>query len=118
VALAAQLASALKARLTILAVQTYIVGRHSVADTWTPEETVASLELAMKTARENGFARPEPAELRSRDAAFAIVDHAEHHAVDLMVMGSTGKNAIKRFVIGSTSMEVLSKATCPVTIVH
>jgi nucleotide-binding universal stress UspA family protein len=38
--------------------------------------------------------------------------------VDLIVKASTVRNAIKRFVIDLKSMEVLSKAPCPATIVN
>jgi nucleotide-binding universal stress UspA family protein len=118
VSLAAQLASPTNAKLTLLAIGTYVVGRHSVMETWTPEEISALLERAMRTARESGMPEAEAVELRSRDAAFAIVDYAEKNSVDLIVMGSTGKDALKRFVLGSTSMDVIRKAVCPVTIVH
>ncbi|MCB1378408.1 MAG: universal stress protein [Alphaproteobacteria bacterium] len=118
VAHAAQLAAALRARLTLLAVCPYVIGRNAVADLWTPEETAIILDHAAAVARENGYDSPEAVEMRARDVAYAIVDYAEREKAGLIVMGSAGKDALRRLVIGSTSMDVLRKSVCPVTIVH
>jgi nucleotide-binding universal stress UspA family protein len=58
------------------------------------------------------------AEERSRDAAFTVVDYAERQKVEQIVIGASGKNTVKRFLLGSVSNDVVRKAHCPVTIVH
>ena len=40
-------------------------------------------------------------------AAFAIIEYVDKNSVDLIVMGSTSKDALKRFMVGSTCMDVL-----------
>jgi nucleotide-binding universal stress UspA family protein len=46
-----------------------------------------------------------------------ILAEAEHHAADLIVMGSHGHGAIHRALMGSVSERVLRKAACPVTFI-
>lgn len=108
----------MKAKLTVLAVRQYIVGRSMVAEMWTPEETSKCLEQALRIARKEGLSQAELVELRARDVAYAILEFAETKQIDHLVMGSTGKSGVKKFLLGSISMEVLKKASCPVTIVH
>lgn len=45
----------------------------------------------------------------------AILDYAEEHGVDLIVMGSRGLNAVAG-VLGSVSYAVLRNANCPVLV--
>lgn len=118
VELAAKIASGLRARLTILAVRQYIVGRKTVADVWSDVETREILKKAKENAAAVGHVEAGIAECRARDVAHAIVDYAEQNHVDLIVMGASGMGAIKAFVIGSVSADVLRKSVCPVTIVH
>jgi nucleotide-binding universal stress UspA family protein len=46
-----------------------------------------------------------------------ILAEAEKHAADLIVMGSHGRGAMYRTLMGSVSERVLRKAACPVTII-
>ncbi|MBW2288523.1 MAG: universal stress protein [Deltaproteobacteria bacterium] len=46
-----------------------------------------------------------------------ILAEADHHAADLIVMGSHGHGAMHRALMGSVSERVLRKAACPVTII-
>jgi len=50
--------------------------------------------------------------------AEAICDYATEHASDLIVIGSRGRSAFSRLLLGSVSTQVAHHATCPVTIVH
>lgn len=47
-----------------------------------------------------------------------IIDFAEKQAVDMIVVGSLGKNDAERFLLGSVSEEVVRNATVPVLVVH
>ncbi len=47
----------------------------------------------------------------------AIIDVAEERGVDLVVMGSRGRNALQRLVLGSTTERVLRHSQIPVTVV-
>ena len=43
---------------------------------------------------------------------------AAETAPSLVVMGTTDRNALERFVMGSTSLEFLNSSSVPVTLVH
>ncbi|MEO1203739.1 MAG: universal stress protein [Pseudomonadota bacterium] len=47
-----------------------------------------------------------------------ICRYAERHDVDLIVMGSHGRSALKRAILGSVSHAVVNSATCAVMIVR
>jgi nucleotide-binding universal stress UspA family protein len=46
-----------------------------------------------------------------------IVRYAEGHGADVIVMGTHGYGAVKRFLLGSVADQVLRQATCPVLVV-
>lgn len=46
-----------------------------------------------------------------------IIDFALEHQIDLIVIGSNGKNLLDRFLLGSTSTYVVSHAPCNVMVV-
>ena len=46
-----------------------------------------------------------------------IVRYAEGHAADVIVMGTHGYSAVKRFLLGSVADQVVRQATCPVLVV-
>jgi nucleotide-binding universal stress UspA family protein len=48
--------------------------------------------------------------------ADTIVDAANHHSVDLLVLGARGLSPGRRFLLGSVSDRVAHHAHCPVTI--
>ena len=50
-------------------------------------------------------------------AAFEIVRRAAERGADLLVVGSHGRSAIRRFLLGSVAERVLREAGCPVMIV-
>ncbi len=57
-------------------------------------------------------------ELLHGDPAFAILDAAVRHQAQLIMIGSRGMKAIKRFLLGSVSEKVLVHASCSVLIVR
>jgi nucleotide-binding universal stress UspA family protein len=48
----------------------------------------------------------------------AIVEAASSERVDLVVVGTRGRNRVERFMLGSVSDHVVRHATCPVLIVR
>ena len=48
----------------------------------------------------------------------SIVEYADEHAVDHIVMGSHGRSGLSRLILGSVAENVLRRAHCPVTIVR
>ena len=118
VQLAAELASGLRSKLTILLVRQYIVGRKVTADVLSQDDVDELLKTSKEAAMDIGVTDVTVKEVKSRDVAHTIVDYAEKNEIDLIVMGASGMGSIKSFVIGSVSTEVLRKSICPVTIVH
>lgn len=51
-------------------------------------------------------------------AADRIVDYAEAHAVDLIVMSTHGRTGVQRWLMGSVAGKVISSAPCPVLLVR
>lgn len=51
---------------------------------------------------------------RSGAVAPAVVEFAEAHEVDLIVMGTHGRRGVRRMLFGSVAEEVLRTAPCPV----
>lgn len=47
----------------------------------------------------------------------AIIDYAEQHMVDLIVLGAKSKSTVKKVLLGSTTSEVLKYSRCPVLVV-
>jgi nucleotide-binding universal stress UspA family protein len=60
----------------------------------------------------------EPIVLRSTTPAFAIVDYARAHAIDLIVMGTHGRGAVAHLLMGSVAERVVRTAPCPVLTVR
>lgn len=118
VAMAAILSVRMQAKLTILHVSVYVIGRGGVYDTFAPGESERYLAEAGAIASEEACRDPALKTVRARDPAHAIIDFAEKNGVDHIVMGAAGKGAVKSFLIGSVSSEVLRKSYCPVTVVH
>ncbi|MCD6292580.1 MAG: universal stress protein [Deltaproteobacteria bacterium] len=52
------------------------------------------------------------------EPADSIVQLARKHDIDLLVIGSTGKGAVKRAFLGSVSAEVIEHAPCGVYVVR
>ncbi len=55
---------------------------------------------------------------RGKTPANAILDVAAKNNFDLILMGSTGKTGIERFLIGTTASKVVTHAPCSVTVIR
>ncbi|HET7391014.1 MAG TPA: universal stress protein [Nitrososphaeraceae archaeon] len=55
---------------------------------------------------------------REGNAAAEILLMTEEEKVDTIVIGSTGVNTVKEFLLGGVSHKVIHHAKCPVTIVR
>jgi nucleotide-binding universal stress UspA family protein len=47
----------------------------------------------------------------------SILDYAEKENVDLIVVGTRGRSGIKKLLLGSTALGLVTYASCPVTVV-
>ena len=46
-----------------------------------------------------------------------IINYSKENNIDLIVLGSTGLDAIDRFIIGSTTQYIVNHASCNVMVV-
>jgi nucleotide-binding universal stress UspA family protein len=54
----------------------------------------------------------------SGSPAYAIVDYAREHGIDLIVMGTHGRGALAHLMMGSVAERVVRLASCPVLTVR
>jgi nucleotide-binding universal stress UspA family protein len=118
VALGTQIAKTMGAQLTIVSIRCFHTDRTAVAGIQTPEEVDHILSQALEIAQHNRVSGARIVQLSAPDAATAIADYAEEHDAQLIFAGLSGKGALKRLALGSTSTDLLQTTDRPVTIVH
>jgi nucleotide-binding universal stress UspA family protein len=119
VAVAADLAKAMDAEVTFLAVNQLLGGYGKGGlSTYLWESPVVErvLESATAAAKKAGATKLKTATMKSRDVGRAIVVFAEDNDIDHIVVGTGGKGGVTRLMLGSVSHDVLSRAHCPVTV--
>ncbi|HEX2841673.1 universal stress protein [Hyphomicrobium sp.] len=117
--LAAKLAQALDAELTILVVNQLIGGYGRAGGStlvWTSAEVEKALSGAAAEAKKGGASKLKVVNAESRDVARAITTYAEDNHYDQIVVGTGGKGAMSRMMLGSVSGDVVQRAHCPVTV--
>jgi nucleotide-binding universal stress UspA family protein len=62
--------------------------------------------------------RTTPVVMTSGSPAFAIIDYAGEHDIDLIVMGTHGRGALAHLLMGSVAERVVRLAPCPVLTVR
>lgn len=55
-----------------------------------------------------------PVVMTSSSPAFAIIDYAREHNIDLIIMGTHGRGALGHLLMGSVAERVVRLAPCPV----
>jgi nucleotide-binding universal stress UspA family protein len=84
---------------------------------WSLAEQEAS-EALERTVAGLGTDAPVEQVTRTGDAGPAICRMAEEVGADVVVVGSRGRGAIKRALLGSVSTHVTANAPCPVVVVR
>jgi universal stress protein A len=59
-----------------------------------------------------------PVVMTSSSPAFAIIDYAREHEIDLIIMGTHGRGAVQQLLMGSVAERVVRLAPCPVLTVR
>ncbi|WP_122088881.1 universal stress protein [Halalkalicoccus subterraneus] len=95
------------------------MGMASYADEWMDAEE----ERAEKRFEELGTLAAEHGVTLDGETiigrpARAIVDYAEEHDIDQIVMGSHGRDGVSRILLGSVAETVVRRSPCPVTVVR
>jgi nucleotide-binding universal stress UspA family protein len=82
------------------------------------EDAEALLENARALTHEHGHGADVTTVIRDGKPAEEILDCAEEHDVDQIVMGSHGRTGVSRVLLGSIAEQVVRRATVPTTVVH
>ena len=56
--------------------------------------------------------------VKSDDIAHGLIDQASHYKADLIVMASHGRKGIKRLLLGSETLAVLTHVKIPVLVLR
>ncbi len=59
-----------------------------------------------------------PSVMTSSSPAFAIIDYANDHDIDVIIMGTHGRGTLGHFLMGSVAERVVRLAGCPVLTVR
>lgn len=82
------------------------------------EEASRSLEAVKKLVEESGADIKLTVRTDEGSPAEAILRTVEKEGVGLVVMGTSGKHGLDRFLLGSVAEKVVRSAGCPVLVVH
>jgi nucleotide-binding universal stress UspA family protein len=78
-------------------------------------EETAHKRLAEAVIDSDGSGPPTvPVVMTSSSPAFAIIDYAREHGIDLIIMGTHGRGALGHLLMGSVAERVVRLAPCPV----
>jgi nucleotide-binding universal stress UspA family protein len=77
---------------------------------------MAKIEGAIKKAKELGIGY-KISLIRGKEPGVALVEYAQNHQIDLIVVGKRGLNSLQEMVLGSVSQQVVKRAKCSVLIV-
>ena len=117
IAVAAEIAKATGATLDLFAVdQVVLDGRSAPIHRLGEEGVHALLHRAEATAVAAGYATPRLTAAAGHDVVQAILDYAQEHGVDHIVVGTGEKGAATRLVLGSVSHDLVVRAHCSVTV--
>lgn len=95
------------------------MGMSSYADQWMEieeERAEERFEQARTLADEHGVTLDTETVLGP--TARGIVDYAEDHDIDQIIMGSHGRDGVSRILLGSVAETVVRRSPCPVTVVR
>jgi nucleotide-binding universal stress UspA family protein len=85
------------------------------------EEILEQLQGSIQDApllRDEPHVRLIRSEVRRVSASVGILEYADEHRIDLIVMGTHGRHGVSRLLVGSVAEEVVRLATCPVLTVR
>ena len=70
---------------------------------------------SLRTSEDDAF---RSVVVRSASVPHAITEYAKANAIDLIIVGTHGRGAVSRFLMGSVAERVVRTAPCPVLTVH
>lgn len=116
---AIELVKRLGGRLAFLAVNTvHLKGRGMTSSLWTDEQAQEIVNSALDEAKRAGLSDTDAQVVSDDDPVIAIIEYAAKNGIDQIVVGTGGRSALSRLVLGSVANGVASRAHCPVTVVR
>ena len=116
---AAELAARTGAPLTICTVNGLSSGlRGPPIYLYSDAELKSMLDGAAATARKHGAKTVTELEIKAREIATAVIQHAESEGYDHIVVGTGDKRGLARLVLGSVAGDIAGRAHCCVTLVR
>lgn len=112
------------AEITVLHVVDYVEESYSAEMLVGPEElrkrAEERAERLFEEARERAadYDTALTTVIKFGNPSRTIVEYADEHDVDLVVMGSHGRSLVSRVLIGDTAQTVIQRASVPVTVVR
>ena len=85
-------------------------------DEYAHDQAQAILDEADQVAQEHGVS--VTTETETGQVPRTIVEYADEHDVDGIVIGSHGRTGATRILLGSVAEKVMRQAPCPVTVVR
>ncbi len=82
------------------------------------EEGKKALENISNVLKESGRTVKLTPKTKEGSPADVILKTINEENIDLVVMGTSGKTGLDRFLLGSVAEKVVKSATCPVLVVH
>ena len=91
---------------------------NTVRERWEDEESARAKKITDAVCADAAKAGVECASLHAfNDAPYeAIIDAANKHGCDMIIMGSHGHGGVKQFLVGSETSRVLSHTKIPVLV--
>ncbi len=90
------------------------MGATDIESAITPRVEAGQAVLDQALERVKGCAPTITTELREAPAAEAILEEADTHHCDLIVMGTRGLGQLQGLLVGSVSQKIVQQAKCPV----
>ena len=114
---AVDLAKSEGAKLSFVMVNVATGGPHApLMYRWEEPYVAKTLANARASAEKAGLSGVDAVEIKSRDAAAAVLEYAEEHAIDNIVTGTGDRSALSRIGLGSFAREVSANARCSVMV--
>ncbi|MCK9150351.1 universal stress protein [Methanobacterium alcaliphilum] len=82
------------------------------------EEAGKSLETINKIVKESGADIKLSMKTEEGSPAEAVLKTIKDEDIDLVVIGTSGKHGLDRFLLGSVAEKVVRSSSCPVLVVH
>lgn len=114
---AVDLAKSEGAKLSFVMVNVAIGGPHGpLMYRWEEAYVAKTLANARASAEKAGLSGVDAIEIKSRDAAAAVLEYAEEQAIDNIVTGTGDRTLASRIGLGSFAREVSANARCSVIV--